>query len=118
MAIQYSKLALLLAAAAGATTTTTRRRLGAKMDLKRLERDSVEGKLGRKLMFKLDADHKLVGKGRADKLATQVAKVVDCDDDAARVFRDAGKHEGEHAAFGLDMWYEVTCTSDPDPDAK
>ena len=113
----YSKLLCTMlvsgAAAADSATTTTalpgRRRLGDRLDLVRLSRDSDEGKLGTKLLFKLDADHKLVGKGKTDKLAGQVAKVIDCDDDAHRVFRDAGKHESDHVAAGLNLWYEVTC---------
>ena len=110
----YSKLLCTMlvsgaAAADAATTMPDRRRLRDRLDLVRLARDSDEGKLGTKLLFKLDAGHKLVGKGKTDKLANQVAKVIDCEDDARRVFRAAGKHEAAHVAAGLNLWYEVKC---------
>ena len=110
----------ILALALLASTTTAdpsnlraggdRRRLADKLDMHRLAKSAEDGQLGRKINFKLDPSHR-----EDPQLAEKIAEAIDCGSNTAtRIFRDVGKHEADHKAAGLDMWYEVTCTSNPD----
>ena len=84
------------------------RRLADQLDLSRLEEAAGEGRLGSKINFKLDGNHKMSRKGETSRLATKVARRLHCGK-PTRVFRDAGKHEAAQKAAGLDLWYTVQC---------
>ena len=88
-----------------------RRKLSESIDLHKLEHDALVGGLGSKIFFKVSADSSS-SKRRIKTLARGVAKDLDCESsEATRVFRPAGKHEADHAASGLNLWYQVDCSS-------
>jgi hypothetical protein len=87
-----------------------RRRLADQLDLSRLEEAAGEGRLGAGISFKLDGSHKMSLAGEKSRLATAVARRMDCGG-ATRLFRDAGKHEAAQKAAGLDLWYAVRCAA-------
>ena len=88
-----------------------RRKLSESIDLHKLEHDALVGGLGSKIFFKVSADPSS-SKRRIKTLARGVAKDLDCESsEATRVFRPAGKHEADHAASGLNLWYQVDCSS-------
>ena len=86
------------------------RRLADQLDLSRLEEAAGEGRLGAGISFKLDGSHKMSLAGEKSRLATAVARRMDCGE-ATRLFRDAGKHEAAQKAAGLDLWYAVRCAA-------
>ena len=94
--------------AAGLRASRRSRRLADQLDLSRLEEAAGEGRLGAKINFKLDGNHKMSLKGETSRLATKVARRLQCGN-PTRVFRDAGKHEAAQKAAGLDLWYTVQC---------
>ena len=99
--------------AAGLRASRRSRRLADQLDLSRLEEAAGEGRLGAKINFKLDGNHKMSLKGETSRLATKVARRLQCGD-PTRVFRDAGKHEAAQKAAGLDLWYTVQCAHSGD----
>ena len=112
-AVAYALVAAVAAARLGAPP---RRRLEDSLDMEKLSEDAAVGALGSHVLFKLDGDDALVKRGDAAAVTAKVVDALGCDGEATRVFRHAGKHEAAHAAFGLDLWYEVACEAD-DPDA-
>ncbi|KAH8071487.1 serine-type endopeptidase [Aureococcus anophagefferens] len=82
-AVAYALVAAVAAARLGAPP---RRRLEDSLDMEKLSEDAAVGALG--------------------------SSALGCDGEATRVFRHAGKHEAAHAAFGLDLWYEVACEAE------
>ena len=108
--------ALVAAVAAARLGAPPRRRLEDSLDMAKLSEDAAVGALGSHVLFKLDGDDALVKRGDAAAVTAKVVGALGCDGEATRVFRPAGKHEAAHAAFGLDLWYEVACEAD-DPDA-
>ncbi|KAH8053645.1 serine-type endopeptidase [Aureococcus anophagefferens] len=105
------KLLVALAAVASARLNEPTRRLTDELDMAYLSEVAANGQLGAKVLFKLDAKHKLVEKNKAHKIAANVVDALVCPgaEPAERVFRDAGKHEAEHEKFGLHLWYSVAC---------
>ena len=103
-------LALLAAASDALPPPGGHRRLADQLDLSRLEEAAGEGRLGAGISFKLDGSHKMSLAGEKSRLATAVARRLDCGG-ATRLFRDAGKHEAAHKAAGLDLWYAVRCAA-------
>jgi hypothetical protein len=104
--------ALVAAVAAARLGAPPRRRLEASLDMAKLSEDAAVGALGSHVLFKLDGDDALVKRGDAAAVTAKVVGALGCDGEATRVFRHAGKHEAAHAAFGLDLWYEVACEAD------
>ena len=96
--------------AAGLRASRRSRRLADQLDLSRLEEAAGEGRLGAGISFKLDGSHKMSLAGEKSRLATAVARRMDCGE-ATRLFRDAGKHEAAQKAAGLDLWYAVRCAA-------
>ncbi|KAH8064437.1 serine-type endopeptidase [Aureococcus anophagefferens] len=80
--------------------------------MEKLSEDAAVGALGSHVLFKLDGDDALVKRGDAAAVTAKVVDALGCDGEATRVFRHAGKHEAAHAAFGLDLWYEVACEAE------
>ena len=103
-------LALLAAASDALPPPGGHRRLADQLDLSRLEEAAGEGRLGAGISFKLDGSHKMSLAGEKSRLATAVARRMDCGE-ATRLFRDAGKHEAAQKAAGLDLWYAVRCAA-------
>ena len=104
-------VALAAVASARLNEPTPARRLTDELDMAYLSEVAANGQLGAKVLFKLDAKHKLVEKNKAHKIAANVVDALVCPgaEPAERVFRDAGKHEAEHEKFGLHLWYSVAC---------
>ena len=61
-----------------------RRRLADQLDLSRLEEAAGEGRLGAGISFKLDGSHKMSLAGEKSRLATAVARRLDCGDSRSR----------------------------------
>ena len=108
-AVAYALVAAVAAARLGAPP---RRRLEDSLDMEKLSEDAAVGALGSHVLFKLDGDDALVKRGDAAAVTAKVVDALGCDGEATRVFRHAGKHEAAHAAFGLDLWYEVACEAE------
>ena len=70
--------------AAGLRASRRSRRLADQLDLSRLEEAAGEGRLGAGISFKLDGSHKMSLAGEKSRLATAVARRLDCGDSRSR----------------------------------
>ena len=77
-------LALLAAASDALPPPGGHRRLADQLDLSRLEEAAGEGRLGAGISFKLDGSHKMSLAGEKSRLATAVARRLDCGDSRSR----------------------------------